>query len=169
MRVLRATTQVVTFLLISLSAVIWVFSLAAVDYSVAEATSVHYLGRRLYYLEVGYPTPALLCCGSMLPFCLLLCSCCRRLGGGDTTHAKLKLPPFMNIMASQKVSYELDALEAAAKGLSTLHTYEESIVALKDTLTSLRDAHLTVTSGMKGAVADSTTEEVRARCRPWQG
>jgi hypothetical protein len=61
----------------------------------------------------------------------------------------------------QKISYELDALEAAAKGLPTLHTYDESVVTLKATLTSLYDAHLTITSGMKGAVAESTEAEVR--------
>jgi hypothetical protein len=78
--------------------------------------------------------------------------------------ARARCDPFGHVARPQKAAYQLDALEASAQGLPTVHPYTENIAGLQATLDSLYDAHLAVTSGTQGAGAASTVTEVRG-CR----
>jgi hypothetical protein len=52
MRVLRWTALLLTVLLVALCGVVWSNGNAVVSYTVVEATSIQFLGRRMYLLEV---------------------------------------------------------------------------------------------------------------------
>ena len=61
----------------------------------------------------------------------------------------------------QKVSCLIKLLDAAARGLPTLHSYDEAMVLLRQTLRGLDRSHNVVTSGLEGASAASTPSAVR--------
>lgn len=62
----------------------------------------------------------------------------------------------------QKVSSLLGLLDASARGLPTLHTYNESMTILEGALRSLRRSHAAVTSGLEDASVASTPSAVRS-------
>ena len=57
MRALRLTMLGVTALLVSMSALFWTRGVDFADFAVENAVTVHYLGHRTYFIEVGAAAP----------------------------------------------------------------------------------------------------------------
>ena len=51
MRLLRVTMSLISLLLIGLSSVIWYQSIAVVDYTSKQTSSLHFLGKRMFLLQ----------------------------------------------------------------------------------------------------------------------
>jgi hypothetical protein len=69
--------------------------------------------------------------------------------------------PQCGLVPWQKIAYLVLALEASARGYHTLHTYQENVAILDETLILLSEANSASTSGTHGASPASTPYAVR--------
>ncbi len=77
MRMLRWTMTFLCAIMITLSGITWYQGAIVVDYTNQQAVAIHYMGHRMYYLEVQCACPSDICvcdiCASAGASCGLLC------------------------------------------------------------------------------------------------
>jgi hypothetical protein len=61
MRMLRWTMTFLCAIMITLSGIIWYQGVIVVDYTNQQAVAIHYMGHRMYYLEVQCACPSDMC------------------------------------------------------------------------------------------------------------